>query len=135
MNELDETFVSTETRKKRRRSGFRYSSKKVLQCSRVKQKTSKVGRIQLESVTKALAFWSEIVDSVHHDCALRSSHQPFLDSVEEHDGDGIELTCGHASTFDISKLKVSNIFYNHSNLKVYFEVGCYAQFFPSEACH
>ena len=109
MNELDESFVSIETRKKRRQSGFRYSSKKVLQRSRVQRETSKVGRIQLESVTKALAFPSEIVDSVHHDCALRSSLQPFLDSVEEHDGDGIELTCGHASTFDISNIKVSNM--------------------------
>ena len=75
----------------------------------MQQETSKVGRIQLESVTKALAFLSEIVDSVHHDCAFRSSLQPFLDSVEEHDGDGIELTYGHASTFDISNIKVSNM--------------------------
>ena len=107
MNELDESSVSTETRKKKRWSGFRYSSKKVLQRSRVQRETSKVGRVQLESVTKALAFPSDIVDSVHHDYALRSTLQPFLDSVEEHDGDGIELPYGHASTFDISNIKVS----------------------------
>ena len=107
MNELDESFVSIETRKKGRWSGFRYSSKKVLQRLRVQQEISKVGRIQLESVTKALAFSSEIVDSVHHDCALRSSLQPFLDSVEEHDGDGRDLPYGNVSTIGISNEKVS----------------------------
>ena len=73
----------------------------------MQRETSKVGRIQLESVTKALAFPSDIVDGVHHDCALRSTLQSFIDSVEEHDGDEIELPCGHASTFDISNIKVS----------------------------
>ena len=107
MNELDESSVSTETRKKRRPSRFRYSSKKVFQRSRVQRETSKVGRKKLELVTKALPFPSEIVDNVHHDCALRSTLQPFLDSVEEQDGVGIELPCGHASTFDISNIKVS----------------------------
>ena len=107
MNEVDESSVSTETRKKRRRSGFRYSSKKVLQRSRVQREISKVEGIQLESVTKALAYPSETIDSVHHDSAIRSTLQPFLDSVEEHDGDGDELPCAHDSTIDISNVKVS----------------------------
>ena len=107
MNEVDESSVSTETRKKRRWSGFRYSSKKVLQRSRVQQEISKVDRIQLKSVTKALAFPSETVDSVHHNCAIRSTLPPFLDSVEEHDGDGNELPYGHVSTIGISNVKVS----------------------------
>ena len=72
MNELHESPVFTETRKRRRRSGSRFSSKKVLQRSRLQREISKVGRIQVESVTKALAFPSEIVDSVYHDSALRS---------------------------------------------------------------
>ena len=107
MNEVDESSMSTETRKKRRRSGFRYSSKKVLQRSRVQWEISKVEWIQLELVTKALAYPSETVDSVHHDCAIKSTLQPFLDSVEEDDGDGDELHCAHDSTIDISNVKVS----------------------------
>ena len=105
MNEIDEAIVST--RKKRRRSGFRYSSKKDLQRSRVRRETSKVGGIQLESVRKALSFPIEIVDTVHHDFAPGSSLQPFPDIVEEHEGDGLELTYGHASTFARCNIKVS----------------------------
>ena len=114
MNELDEAIVTTETRKKKRRSGFRYSSRKVLQRSRVKGETSKVRRIQLESVTKTLSFPNEIVDTVHHDCAPGSSLQPCLDSVEEHDSHGMELT------FDRCNIKVSimSFFDDYSNLKV-----------------
>jgi hypothetical protein len=67
MNQIDEALVSG--RKKKRRSGFRYSSKKVLQRSRVRRETSKVGEIQLESVRKALSFPCEIFDTVHHDFA------------------------------------------------------------------
>jgi hypothetical protein len=60
MNERDEAIESTETRKKRRRSGFRYSSKKVLECSRVKRETAKVGGVQFKSVTRTLSYPSEI---------------------------------------------------------------------------
>jgi len=107
MNELDEALVSTETRKRRRRSGFRYSSRKVLQRSRVKRETSKVGETELKSVTKALSFPSESVDTVHHDCAPGSSLQPCLDSIEEQDGDETVLRCENAITFDRSNIKVS----------------------------
>ena len=107
MNELDEALVSTVTRKKKRRSGFRYSSRKVLQRLRVKRETSKGGGNQLESVTRALSFSSEIVSTVHRDCAPGSSLQPFLHSVEEHDGDGMELTCVQAINIDRCNVKVS----------------------------
>jgi hypothetical protein len=72
MNEGDEAIESTETRKKRRRSGFRYSSRKVLERSRVKRETAKVGGVQFEAVTRTLSYPSEICDIVHHDCAARS---------------------------------------------------------------
>ena len=101
MNELDEAIVSTETRKKRRRSGLRYSSRKVLHRSRVKRETSKVRRIQLESVTKTLSFLNEIVDTFHHVCGSGSSLQPCLDRVEEHDHHRIELI------FERCNIKVS----------------------------
>jgi hypothetical protein len=47
MNEGDESLPSTETRKKRRGLGFRYSSKKDLERSRVKKRTAKVGIYEL----------------------------------------------------------------------------------------
>jgi hypothetical protein len=40
MNERDDPTESTESRKKKRRSGFRFSSKKVLERSRVKRETA-----------------------------------------------------------------------------------------------
>jgi hypothetical protein len=112
MNEGDESIESTETRKKKRRSGFRYFSKKVLERSRVKRRTAKVGGIQFESVTKALSYPSEIGDIVHYDCATGSSFLPCLDSVEEHDGDGMELSCDNAITYKRCNIKISD-FYIH----------------------
>ena len=73
----------------------------------MQREISKVEGIQLESVTKPLAYPSETVGSVLHDCAIRLTLQPFLDSVEEHDGDDVELSCAHDSTIDISNVKVS----------------------------
>ena len=137
MNEIDEANVST--RKKRRRSGFRYSSKKDLQRSRVRRETSKVGGIQLELVRKALSFPSEIVDTVHHDSVPGSSLQPFPDIVEEHEGDGIELTCSHDITFARSNIKFSNMSFSddQSNLKVDgnsspFQLGLFSFRFSDE---
>jgi hypothetical protein len=88
MNEGDEAIESMVTRKKKRRSGFRYSSKKVLE---------------------ALSYPSEIGDIVHHDCSVRSGFPLCLDSVEELDGDGVELNYGNAITYDGCNIKVNNI--------------------------
>jgi hypothetical protein len=41
MNERDDPIESTESRKKKRHSGVRFSSKKVLERSRVKRETAK----------------------------------------------------------------------------------------------
>jgi hypothetical protein len=108
MDEGDESIESTETRKKKRRSGFRYSSKKELERSRVKRRTAKVVGIQFESVTKALSYPSEIGDIVHHDCAAGSSLPPCLDSA---DGDRMELSCGNAITYGRCNIKVSNFYF------------------------
>ena len=43
MNEGIKAIKSTKTRKKRRCSGFRFSSRKVLERSRLKKETAKVG--------------------------------------------------------------------------------------------
>jgi hypothetical protein len=107
MNEGDVSIESTETRKKKRRSGFRYSSKKELDRSKVKRRTAKVVGVQFESVTRALSYPSESGGIVLHDSAAGSCFPPCLDSVEEHDGEGMELSCGNAITYDRCNIKVS----------------------------
>jgi CRISPR/Cas system CMR-associated protein Cmr5 small subunit len=43
MSEADGTFPTTVTGKRKRRSEFRYSTKKALECSRLSKKTAKGG--------------------------------------------------------------------------------------------
>jgi hypothetical protein len=83
MNVLGESVPSTEIRKKKRGSRFRYSSKKVLERSRLSKKTAKACGSEFTTVAKALAFSSE---TDHPDCATGSSGQPLLHSVLENDG-------------------------------------------------
>jgi hypothetical protein len=111
MNERDDPTKSTESRKKKRRSGFRFSSKKVLERSRVKRETAKFRGIQFESVTKALSYPSEIADIVHQDCAVDPIFQRCLDSVEEHERVGFELSCGNAITCEGCNVEVSNFYF------------------------
>jgi hypothetical protein len=51
MNDLGKSVPSTETRKKKRGSGFRYSSKKALERSRLSKKTTKIGGSEFTTVT------------------------------------------------------------------------------------
>ena len=105
MNEGVEAIELTETRKKRRHSGFRFSSRKVLNRSRVKRKGAKVGGYQYESATKALSY--EECDIVHNVCAVGSSYPPCLDRVLEHDGVGKDLSIGNAIIYEDCNQKVS----------------------------
>ena len=107
MNEVDESFVSTETRKRRRRLGFRYSSKKVLERSRVKRRAFKVEGTQFESVTRVLSFPGEIGGIGHIDYAPGSSLPACLDSVDEHHGDRLEMSCENVETDRGCIVKVS----------------------------
>jgi DNA-binding transcriptional MerR regulator len=59
MNEGDESIPSTVTRKKRRGSGFRFSSKKDLERSKLKR-TARAGGSELASVEKALSYPSTL---------------------------------------------------------------------------
>ena len=96
MNEGSEAIESTENRKKRRCSSFRFSSRKVLERLRLKRETAKVGGCQFDSVRKALSYPSEICNIDYRDCAAGSSYPPCLDSVLEHDGVGLDLSFGNA---------------------------------------
>jgi DNA-binding transcriptional MerR regulator len=59
MNEGDEFIPSIVTRKKRRGSGFRFSSKKDLECSKLKR-TARASGSELASVKKALSYPSTL---------------------------------------------------------------------------
>ena len=105
MNEGVEAIEFTETRKKRRRSGFRFSSRKVLNRSRVQREAAKVGGYQYESIMKALSY--KECDIVHNVCAVGSNYPPCLDRVLEHDGVRKDLGVGNAIIYEDCNQKVS----------------------------
>jgi hypothetical protein len=87
MNVLGESVPSTEIRKKKRGSRFRYSSKKVLERSRLSKKTAKACGSEFTTTAKALVFSSVLSSQTDHpDCATSSGGQPLLQSVLENEG-------------------------------------------------
>jgi hypothetical protein len=91
MNEGDGSNPAREARKKKRGSGFRYSSKKDLERSKLKR-AAKSRESDLASVTKALSY----------PCAHSSGCDPgsggplCLEIVREQDGDEKDLRQGNA---------------------------------------
>jgi hypothetical protein len=107
MNEGDESLPSTKTKKKRRGSGFKYSSKKDLECSRVKKRTAKAGISELAFVTKALSYSRGLSSG----CAAGSGGPHCLDIVEEHDEESMELSHNIAIIDGDCPLKVRNFLF------------------------
>jgi hypothetical protein len=64
MSEANGTIPTTVTRKRKRGSGFRYSSKKALQRSRLSKEISKGGVLELGSARKALTYPSELMSEI-----------------------------------------------------------------------
>jgi hypothetical protein len=86
MNEGGGLIPSRETRKRRRRSGFRYSSKKDLERSKLKR-AAKTRASELASVTKALSY-----PRAQSSGGVSGSGGPFcLEGVKEQDGDEVDL--------------------------------------------
>jgi hypothetical protein len=86
MNEGGGLILSMETRKRRRRSGFRYSSKKDLERSKLKR-AAKTRASDLTSVTKALSY-----PRAQSSGGVSGSGGPFcLEGVKEQDGDEVDL--------------------------------------------
>jgi DNA-binding transcriptional MerR regulator len=91
-------------RKKRRASGFRYSSKKDLDRSRVKRLATKAKDIELATVTKALSY-----PGTQSSGSVGGSSGPHcLEVVVEDDGGRKELLEGNSHIEGESILKVSN---------------------------
>jgi hypothetical protein len=86
MNECDELIPAKESRKKRRGSGFRFSSKKVLDRYRLKR-LAKARDCEVTSVTRTLSYPSLIPSEVcatdFHGSAGTSCESPVLVTVDE----------------------------------------------------
>jgi DNA-binding transcriptional MerR regulator len=86
MNEGGGLIPSREARKKRRGSGFRYSSKKDLERSKLKR-AAKTRASELASVTKALSY-----PRAQSSGGVSGSGGPLcLEGVKEQDGDEVDL--------------------------------------------
>jgi hypothetical protein len=87
MNEGNESFPSTAAWKKRRCSGFRYSTKKALERSRESRRTAFAGIFECIPVSRTLSYpsaqTSETCLSNHSTFAIRSGGSHLLESVEE----------------------------------------------------
>jgi DNA-binding transcriptional MerR regulator len=91
MNEGDGSILSKETRKRKRGLGFRYSSKKDLERSKLKRAAKSRGS-ELASVTKALSF-----PFAQSSSGINGSGGPIsLDIVNEQDGVEKDLSQGNA---------------------------------------
>jgi hypothetical protein len=101
MNEGNESFPSTETQKKKRCFGFRYSSRKALERSRLTRRIAKTGRFELTSITMALlypnAFSSKksIMVFDHHGCVGVLARPPYFESIDEVEGERKEMSIGN----------------------------------------
>jgi hypothetical protein len=86
MNEGGGSIPSREARKKKRGSGFRYSSKKDLERSKLKR-AAKTRASELASVTKALSY-----PRAQSSGGASGSDGPLrLEGVQEQDGDEVNL--------------------------------------------
>ena len=64
MSEADRTIPTTVTRKWKRRSGFKFSTKKALECSKLLKEIAKDRILELESVQKALTYPSLLLSEI-----------------------------------------------------------------------
>jgi hypothetical protein len=103
MNECDESINATGSRKKKRGSGFRYSSKKELDRSRLRR-LAKARVCEVKSVTRTLCYPSLIPSEVCicdlHGTATTSFESPILASIGEFDEEREE-------TSNVDQLKAS----------------------------
>ena len=112
MSEADRTIPGTTvTRKRRRGSGFRYSSRKALNRSRLLRETKKAREYEIGSVRKALTYPCEdlseigIVDLA--ECSTGSFVIASLKSVEENPGERFKADIGVVQSVEEHSIQVS----------------------------
>jgi hypothetical protein len=88
MSNADGSIPTTVTRRRRRRSGFRYSSKKALERSKLSKEKSKGRGLELGSARKALTYPCELLNEIGvvdlAECSPESFEQLTLPSLDEH---------------------------------------------------
>src|SRR5450759_4292642 len=88
MSEADGTIPTTVTRKRKKGTGFRYSSKKVLERSRVRREAAKGRVLEFGSVRKALSYPVDLLSEIGvvdlAECCIGSFEQLPLHSVDEY---------------------------------------------------
>jgi hypothetical protein len=98
MSEADGTIPTTVIRKRKRGSGFRYSTKKALERSRLSKKTTKGRVLEFASVRKALTYPSELLSEIGivdlEDCSIGSIGPASLQSVDENQEERIDACIG-----------------------------------------
>ena len=86
MSEADGSIPFTVTRKRRRGSGLRYSSRKVLQRSRLRREAAKGRVLELGSVRKALSYPIDLLSEIGvvdlGDCSSGPASLYFVDENE-----------------------------------------------------
>jgi hypothetical protein len=89
---------TTVTRKRKRRSGFTYSTKKAIECSRLSKEIAKGRVLELGSVKKALTYPSELLSEIGVvdlvECSARSIGPASLQSVDENQEERLEASIG-----------------------------------------
>jgi hypothetical protein len=113
MNEGNESFPSTAARKKKRHSGFRYSTRKALERSRKLRRTAIAGIFECTPVSRALSYpsaqTSETCLSDHGTFATGSGGSHLLESVEELHEEWKRMSTSDASIDGDNIQKVSNV--------------------------
>ena len=88
MSEADGTIPTTVTKKRKRGTGFRFSSKKVLERSRVRREAAKGRVLEFGSVRKTLSYPVDLFSDIGvvdlAECCTGSFAQLSLHSVDEH---------------------------------------------------
>jgi hypothetical protein len=98
MSEADGTIPTTVTGKRKRGSGFRYSTKEALECSRLSKKTAKDRVLEFAGVTKALTLPSALLSEIGivdlANCSTGSIGPASLHSVDENEEERIDACIG-----------------------------------------
>jgi hypothetical protein len=110
VSEVDGTFPTMVTRKRMRRSGFGYSTKKARERSRLSKRTTKGRVLDFASVTKALTYPSALLSEIGvvdlGDCSTGSIGLASLYLVDGNQEERINACIGNAISVAECSIKV-----------------------------
>jgi hypothetical protein len=111
MSETDGMIPTMVPRKQKRGSGFRYSTKKALERSKLSKEKAKGRGLELGSVRKALTYPCELLSEIGvvdlTECCTGSFGPTFLKSVDENPEEKIDASIGNALSIEECSNKVS----------------------------